>query len=682
MLPLRFHSLFISFFFKIMQLSKSNNNVWLINALLTTLFVVIVGIIIWGMNKGFDLSDEGLHMHLLTYPTEGGKRGGYQWFFSWMHLSILGAKTLRLLLMLLSAGVFSWGMWCWMSANDYFKDKTNVYNLLTLFAFIGIGTFVNFAQQPRTLSYNTLTLVCMQLIAGLFLYANALYKQRRALWQLAVVALSILPILYVLYEAKFTSAISMVLLLVFVQVLWLFSERPSFKGLLVWLIAGFASLVFVVMLYCFLKKTSPFELYNNLYYELWQHYNDYAQGKSPAKARHNIIYVLISYYNSSYKAIKATIFDNAVIVVLFAMVFGLHRFLKNTLAFPKNNYVYYITPLFLLAILGLYSSEIVSEKWHINGDKFNRSAFNLYLFTLGCLLASCLALVNAQAIRQFFSSHSRREIILVCFMLFMIPIGGAAGTNNPLPLQCTQQIYAWFAIFFLLTYYLTKQTEFVLPQRIWVIVISLFAFSQIYYGYVYNTFRINGSLFDQKYEIKNLPRAEGMLFDTRTKTMVQKINNLLHERTNFTEGDPIVALTYSPGLVYLLGGISPYSPYYKNESSYADRNCNNIVRASLPNIENTIVMDFNDRRIKPDLINCFLMQGIDLASDYVQIGSVPFYNGKKGRKLAIYAPKHLLKNAHQNEEEQNDKANADTNVQIDSLDVDKPEPSSEEDEIH
>jgi uncharacterized membrane protein YdbT with pleckstrin-like domain len=83
LLPLRFHSLFISFFFKIMQLSKSNNNVWLINALLTTLFVVIVGIIIWGMNKGFDLSDEGLHMHLLTYPTEAinGFLVGCTWAF-------------------------------------------------------------------------------------------------------------------------------------------------------------------------------------------------------------------------------------------------------------------------------------------------------------------------------------------------------------------------------------------------------------------------------------------------------------------------------------------------------------------------------------------------------------------------------------------------------------------------
>jgi hypothetical protein len=93
-------------------------------------------------------------------------------------------------------------------------------------------------------------------------------------------------------------------------------------------------------------------------------------------------------------------------------------------------------------------------------------------------------------------------------------------------------------------------------------------------------------------------------------------------------------------------------------------------------------MDFSDRRIKPDLINCFLMQGIDLASDYVQIGSVPFYNGKKGRKLAIYAPKQLLKNARKDEETQDNKPNADTNVQIDSLDADKPEPSNEEDDIH
>lgn len=667
-----------------MQLTKSNNNNWLINTLLTTLFVVIVCIIIWGMNKGFDLSDEGLHMHLLTYPTEAGKRGGYQWFFSWMHLSILGAKTVRLVLMLLSAGVFSWGMWCWMATNDYFKEKTNIYNLLTLFAFIGIGTFVNFAQQPRTLSYNTLTLVCMQLIVGLFLYANALYKQRRPLWQLAAVVFSILPILYLLYEAKFSAAISLVLLLIFVQILWLISEKPSFKGFLVWLIAGFAALIFIIMLYCFIKKISPFELYNNLYYTLWEHLNDYKQGKSPAKARHNIIYVLISYYNSSYKAISAAIFDNAVIIALFAIVFGLHRFIKSRLTFPKNNYAYYLTILLMIAILGLYSSEIITEKWHINGDKFNKNAFNLYLFTLACLIASCVALINKQAISQFFSSHSRREILLVCFMLFMIPIGGAAGTNNALPLQCTQQVYAWFGIFFLLTYYIAKQTEFALPQRIWLLVISLFAFSQIYYGYIYNAFRINGSLFDQKYEIKNLPNAKGMLFDIRTKTMMQKIDGLLHERTNFTEGTPIVALTYSPGLVYLLGGISPFSPYYKNEGNFADRNCNNIARASLPNMDNTIVMDMSDRRIKPDLLDCFLLQGIDLAQDYVQIGSVPFYMGKKGRKLAIYAPKHLLKNAPQETSPTDQPAqNANEQIKTDSLDTNEPETNNEDEEdIH
>lgn len=628
-----------------MEISNSNRHTWLINGTLTALFLVILAMVAWGLNKGFDLSDEGLHTHLLAYPTEAGKRGGYQWFFSWMHLGILQAKALRMVLMLASTGVFTWGMMAWMRTNDYFEQRTTLYNWLTVLAFIGIGTFVNYSQQPRTLSYNTLTLVLMQAIAGLFLYANALYQQRRSVWQLLAVTLAMLPLLYGLYEAKFTSAISMVLLLVFVQVGWLLSERPSWRSLLVFIALGVASLVFLIMLYCVLKRTSPFELYNHVYYELWEHYSQFKQGVSKGRVRHNVLYLLISYYNTAWRAIGDAIVKNYTVVLLSGIVFVVFRWIKQKSSFPANNYAYYVTPVLLALVLLLFGSTVVSHKWHYNGDAYNKNAFDLYLLTFACLLASVAALLTMQQLRYLFSSHSCRQVVLVCFMLFMIPIGGAAGTNNPLPLQCTQQVYAWFGIFFILTYHIAKHTQFGLPQRWWLWIISAFAFSQIYNGYLYYAFRINGSLFDQKYALKNMPRAEGMLFDAHTRTMLQRANTLIQQKTNFAEGDPIVSLTYSPGMVYLLGGISPYSPYYRNEPNYSDRNCFNIMRATLPNIENTLVMDYSDRRIKPELINCFLAQGIDLAGNYVLIGTVPYYTGKKGKKLAIYAPTHLLKDA-------------------------------------
>lgn len=80
------------------------------------------------------------------------------------------------------------------------------------------------------------------------------------------------------------------------------------------------------------------------------------------------------------------------------------------------------------------------------------------------------------------------------------------------------------------------------------------------------------------------------------------------------------------------------------------------------------------------------MQGIDLEGTYLKIGTVPYYRSKN-RKLAIYAPKHLLITPP-TEEELSEPANQDLKMPSDeknnAADEKTTQPDEEEefDDIH
>ncbi|MBL7786629.1 MAG: hypothetical protein JNM36_12040 [Chitinophagales bacterium] len=669
-----------------MFINSNNYQISTLNLVLLFLLLPTLLLLVWGLNKGFDLSDEGFHMLLLHFPSESGGFNRYQWLFSWMNLGIISSKVVRLLLTLLSSAIFSWGLWRWIQSNSFFKEQHRFFNFTTLYLFITLATFVNYSQQPRTLSYNNLTMVFMQLAVGVFCYFLVLNKQQKPLWQRLFALIGIALMLAFLWLTKFPAAISLFLLFVFVLLGTLLNQKPSFKTVLMVIGGSLVLCVIFIGAYSILTHKSITNLYESTLSIVWKHYSEYNKGVNKYNAQHNIFYLLISYYNTSYKAIVTAVFKPFTVPLLFFALSVLYRYIKNNIAFPHNQYAYWIVPIVGIGVMGVYLLTIFANNWHINGDRYNRNAFNLYLFSLACLGAATLGFASWEWFKKWWQQADYRDLLLILFMLFMLPIGGAAGTNNPLPLQCTQQAYAWCAIFFIMGYYLSRKTDFALPQWTWLLVLAGLVCSQVYQGYAMHPFRLNGNMFNQKQQIKDIPLAAGVYVDSRTKNMVQRIYNLIHDRTKFEEGDPIISFTYNPGITYLMGGVSPTSPYYKNERNFFDRNCFNIMKASLPNLHNTIIIDYSDRRISSELKNCFLMQGIDLEGTYLKIGTVPYYRSKN-RKLAIYAPKHLLITPP-TEEELSEPANQDLKMPSDeknnAADEKTTQPDEEEefDDIH
>ncbi len=114
-------------------------------------------VILLGINRGFDISDEGLYM-LLADPAQENAAGifNYDLFFKLFYkitgieFGIVGMRLLRLFVYLLAA----------ISLTFFWKNLTAANKLsLNLFFFSLLGIFAGYGFLPQSLSYNSLSVV-------------------------------------------------------------------------------------------------------------------------------------------------------------------------------------------------------------------------------------------------------------------------------------------------------------------------------------------------------------------------------------------------------------------------------------------------------------------------------------------------------------------------------------------
>ncbi|MEN2281275.1 hypothetical protein AAGF08_03990 [Algoriphagus sp. SE2] len=123
------------------------------------LFLTLLGLLIvfLGINRGFDVSDEGLYL-LLLEPTQANEGGIYNYdlFFklfykiTGLEFGIIGSRILRLISYLIGA----------YALTQFWKDihKEKQLNIL-VFLIATMGLFSGYAFLPPSLSYNSLSVV-------------------------------------------------------------------------------------------------------------------------------------------------------------------------------------------------------------------------------------------------------------------------------------------------------------------------------------------------------------------------------------------------------------------------------------------------------------------------------------------------------------------------------------------
>ena len=614
---------------KMDSLMNSNVIMKIFISLLWVLFGFTLCMIIWGMNKGFDFSDEGYFMLLYSDGQECTLQHITFFYllrdiFGGLNPGILFYRTLRFVLLLLSSTVFYWGFKQWIQYT--LKVDFKVTSFYILYPIICILTLMSYSIFYQVLSYNSLNLVLTQLTVGFFLlYLSEpfnMIKNRRRKWIfLFIVSFLAGTILFV----KFTTALlvlSIIILILVIEIIWSENnkKRNAFN-IITSFISGF-------IFYCILTTII---------------------GYSPVKTIQGII-----------NSLPYLQFQGYGVSDLLKMYWN--DFMTNFIKLVFYHPVYFVSPVILwwgfgripsrlnILIIGLtiffIIADVLTNNFYQAGMPNLYSASAIYRLLLFFSFIFIILVLFDKQTRLIINEIVQEKIYFYAglFLLVVFPIICSFGTDTLLSVNITQNIFSWGMVFLLILLIILSKEK---HGKAIFLAISLLlicnSVSQIYSGYVKNPYRLNKPLTEQQFCVPELPRGNNIKFDSETAAFLRKTFTIIKERNTNTSIQPIINLYNFPGLTYLLGGFSPGYPWYctsvcKNSDFI---NCYYLNKSKMKNLKNTIIILESSFKVTNPLRNSLTKRGIIFPAEFILLDSINKPNSKE--KIIIYAPKCLVK---------------------------------------
>jgi hypothetical protein len=208
--------------------------------------------------------------------------------------------------------------------------------------------------------------------------------------------------------------------------------------------------------------------------------------------------------------------------------------------------------------------------------------------------------------------YTKQEWIVMLFLLLM-PLVSMVGTGTSLAVSASAYLVPWFGILgWLLVKYFTRSLA---PTIVLAGVMIVSAFTYFHFN---QPFRLNATIGQQQVPVDG--PNEQILVDSTLATFVNNTKAVLNQE-NIPNGYPIVALHNLPGLLYLLGGYSPATPWYfdaewLNDPDYNQKlhntNCLNIGR--IKQFESRPPVFLINAYMLKVVTPCLLQHGFDLAN--------------------------------------------------------------------
>jgi len=224
---------------------------------------LILAIIVWSMNKGFNLSDEGF------YITGYNKLIEFPFWISGFHfltiktLSKIGSgliffRMARLILSIIGSLFLSFSLFALLKKFNYIKKENEKSIVISLSLFGLIGSFVGYGLGPQTLSYNHYTLIFGNIFLGfLFLAFTNAHNLRKNMFISAGLGI----ICGLEFFVKIPTTILLSFLFLCVQLI-LFKHLREFLFVNIFLFALFAALTFILISF----PASPLTVFNEYYH--------------------------------------------------------------------------------------------------------------------------------------------------------------------------------------------------------------------------------------------------------------------------------------------------------------------------------------------------------------------------------------------------------------------------------
>jgi hypothetical protein len=558
--------------------------------------IIIIFILIWGLNKGFDIADEG--MLVLSYQKSYDCPISItfydkiiKFYFSWIDLNIINLRIIRLILTIISALVFSHGLSVWLKNNNPAKENSLTFSLI--FGFILLGGFVSYGLGEQTLSYNHINSFILQISSGLLL-CQLSKCDKKLRFRFLLISFVIGILLSIQLFVKQPTALLFFVMIIAIDLSWHGINKKRKAYLILSMISGivFGCILYSVFIEDIRTEFQRFLLAKSFFQNNFSIYTN----------QHYLYSLIIVIYQFGKVLIVS------MVLVLFYVFFN--KFLNKF----KNQKTIYLA-IVLLAILTIISLKFVVKQL-------------LFLMPL-CLILSYL-FISFLTDKKSFSQKvlSSNNVILGLFLL-ILPYLGGLGTGGPLSKHCTFYVPFWYGlILFLLTLFNTE-------NKIKYFLFYLILIQSTYYiidSFVFHPYSCRNERYFEKYSVSDICPGENVKVDYESKQFLIKLKQNL-ELIHYKNSDPIIACWNMPGLIYLMGGTSKAGAGYGQKLYFLN------LKLSKENYNNSIILLDSLRQPQEfQMIDEGLKEiGIELKINFTKKAEIwnPYHN----RYIHIYSKK-------------------------------------------
>lgn len=587
---------------------------------LASCFLLTLFMLIWGMNRGFDITDEGAYLLGYRYPEENlialssadlilGK------VFGVLSPGIVGYRLVRLALTLLASVVFAWGLVRWLNAVQSSPHAAGL-DFPAVYLFLSLGNFLSYSFGPQSISYNSLTNALILTGAGLILFLLSVEDARKSQSAAVPRVCFIIGILIgLLFFIKFPSSLSFFGVSVVAFAVKFRSRGGRYLAMILAYLGGGVCASAGVFFVAFQDVT------------IW--YSNFMSALTAfPEWSHNPNLLMRQYLLHLWGAGRDLIWRYGIVLV------GVAVFVRLAWGGQTEKRAHGLQYGHCLMLIGL-------------GLVFLYQSYSLlvvsHLLTFTALVMCAVLLIQvivAVELSWGMKKYSPERWVTTgtwvggCFLLGVLPMVGAVGTNNLLLMKAVDFITPWFALALALVLHIALNVNLKHMVPVFVCGMALFAQSLTVYGYTYAPYRLQDNLIHQTESVGGLDNLQGVQVDAATKDFVEKLNTMIRKHSKLQAGDPILALYDMPGLVYLLGGRSPGSSWYAGAPEEQRRNCAKLSAGTHSDLNKAILLLSQD--IAPVYLACMRDAGLSYPKGYAYLGGVKSPYSKK--MVHVWAP--------------------------------------------
>jgi hypothetical protein len=490
-----------------------------------------VAVAIWGLDRGFELGDEGYALLNLNHPADAPvvhafyalltPLGGADGF------GVVGARALRLVAEVLGAAALLGGVLAWARSRVFAPGRMPACDLV---CFAALGALIG--TGSRSLTYNDLTNLCTWSAVGALLVvvaASPAAAGRRATAALAAGFCNGLQL-----GVKFPTALA--LLVLAAPTLALAAPRERMR--LVALYAGGFALAIALLV---------------------------AAGSDTAQILAEIRVMPAVARSTGYEPLRLLVFYakgeavTAVHVALAAIAAGAVGFaLRRRL--PRDA---------SLALAAAAGALLISAGVRMLHPFFLHPT----LVALSALLVFAIALVAAADRRIAPRSWTSLAPLL---LLAAVPAIEIAGTNVPLSERLPTHALPLFAALGVLSLDLRERAGTRALHALLALALLGATSAVFVQHHVLAPYGLPRALVEQRHAVEGLP---GVRVDAATQSFLESVGAAMRE-AGYRPGEPILALDFMPGLVFYLGGRSPgFNLFVFDNPRHNCLNVNRLYRA-------------------------------------------------------------------------------------------------------